>query len=61
MEQNLRYYLSVDDEDMNLLERDLQREFSIMQETIRILKMYNRADLANEVSTKFEQLLSSYQ
>ena len=61
MEQNLRYYLSISNEDIKLLEEDLGREFSIMQETIRILKVYNRADLANEVSTKFEQLLTSYQ
>ncbi len=61
LEQNLRYYLSISNEDIKLLEEDLGREFSIMQETIRILKVYNRADLANEVSTKFEQLLTSYQ
>jgi len=59
IEQNLRYYLSLDDDDRLLIESDLQREFAIMQESVRILKMYNRADLANQTSTKFEQLLSS--
>jgi hypothetical protein len=61
IEQTIRYYLSVDRKELPLIESDLQREFAILQETGRILKLYNRAELANEVGIKFEQLLSGYQ